>query len=77
MKHTNKVSQIVREVKEYERRQAEKELCMTSWVQPMQNSIVLNGVGHSGSAVHVCVRPKHDAHELCVCACRASQVTAK
>lgn len=73
----HKLGKLVTEVQEHERKENEKELCMTSWVQPMVGSIILNGVGHSGSAVHVCNKPKHPPNEPCVCRCRVSQLTAK
>lgn len=74
---THRLGKLVMEVQEYERKEHEKELCLISWVQPMRNSIVLNGVGHSGTATHVCSLFVHDALEKCRCACGTEFLTAK
>jgi hypothetical protein len=67
---------IVREAKDYESKRDIQPKCNTSWVQPIQHGIVLNGIAHSGLAAHICFRELHPGGEPCRCKCGLSRQIA-
>lgn len=71
------LSQMVKEVQEYNRKRTRDGMCLTSWVQPLCGGIVLNGIPHSGVVSHICNRRQHPGGEPCECACGKRELLKK